>query len=108
MGDNARRHKKARTLQGGVGFTVIRSEIRERAREDRHRVRVIPGKQSNQSTLTHTSQTPRHTTDTRAWKERKRKKKHTPEGAEKVLCVRMHRAMRHDLVLELPQLRLAG
>ena len=33
---------------------------------------------------------------------------HAPEGAEKVLCVCMHIAMRHNLVLEHPQLFLAG
>src|ERR1700755_308842 len=38
----------------------------------------------------------------------KEREKHAPEGAEKVLCVRMYIAMRHDLVFEHPQLFLAG
>jgi hypothetical protein len=42
------------------------------------------------------------------WKSLKEREEHAPEGAEKVLCVRMHIAMRHNLVLEHPQLFLAG
>ena len=36
------------------------------------------------------------------------REKHAPEGAKKDLCIRVHITMRHDLVLEHPQLFLAG
>ncbi len=39
--------------------------------------------------------------------EGEKERRDAPERAEKVLCVRMHKAMRHNLVLEHPQLFLA-
>jgi hypothetical protein len=72
-------------------------------------VRVIPIKKASNprgSVPAHTSPHPQRLRVCAG--DVKEREKHAPEGAEKVLCVRMHIAMRHDLVLEHPQLFLAG
>ena len=102
-------------MQGGVSFAVIRTEVSERAREDRHRMRVISsrngrkgrGKEKHHHGESACGKEPRRST-TEKKSPPARKRASVPERAEKDLCVRVDKSVRQDLVLEHSQLLRGG